>query len=97
MRRPFFVGDVQFNPFGTSPAIWFLGVGLLAFAAFVQYERRMERAGKSPLVPLNVLTNRSFLSGVVTYNIRSIISGGFMFIFPVYLQEFSDTPPSKRR
>jgi hypothetical protein len=46
----------------------------------------MERAGKSPLVPLHVLTNRSFLSGVVTYNIRSIISAGFMFIFPVYLQ-----------
>ncbi|WP_435158968.1 MFS transporter [Haladaptatus sp. DFWS20] len=86
VRRPFFVGDVQFNPLGTSPAIWFLGVGLLAFAAFVQYERRMERAGKSPLVPLNVLTNRSFLSGVITYNIRSIISAGFFFIFPVYLQ-----------
>jgi MFS family permease len=85
-RRPFFVGDVQFNPLGTSPAIWFLGVGLLAFAAFVQYERRMERAGKSPLVPLHVLTNRPFLSGVLTYNIRSIVSAGFMFIFPVYLQ-----------
>ncbi len=85
-RRPFFVGELQFNPFGTSPAIWFLGGGLLAFAAFVQYERRLERAGKSPLVPLNVLTNRSFLSGVITYNIRSIISAGFFFIFPVYLQ-----------
>nr|WP_281244889.1 MFS transporter [Halomicrobium zhouii] len=85
-KRPFFVGDVQLNPLGTSPAIWFLGVGLLAFAAFVQYERRLERAGKSPLVPLHVLTNRSFLSGVVTYNIRSIVSAGFMFVFPVYLQ-----------
>ncbi|EFW91041.1 transmembrane efflux protein [Haladaptatus paucihalophilus DX253] len=86
VRRPFFVGDVQLNPFGTSPTIWFLGVGLLAFAAFVQYERRMERADREPLVPLNVLTNRSFLSGVITYNIRSIISAGFMFIVPVYLQ-----------
>ncbi|WP_394298904.1 MFS transporter [Halostagnicola sp. A56] len=85
-RRPFVVGEVQFNPFGTSPAIWFLGVGLLAFAAFVQYERRIERAGKSPLVPLHVLTNRPFVAGVVTYNIRSIVSAGFMFIFPVYLQ-----------
>ena len=85
-RRPFFVGETQFNPFGTSPAIWLLGGGLLAFAVFVQYERRMERAGKSPLVPLNIMTNRSFLSGVITYNIRSIVSAGFMFIFPVYLQ-----------
>ncbi|MDS0477229.1 MFS transporter [Natrinema sp. 1APR25-10V2] len=85
-RRSFVVGEMQFNPFGTSPSIWFLGVGLLAFAAFVQYERRMERAGKSPLVPLHVLTNRPFLAGVVTYNVRSIVSAGFMFIFPVYLQ-----------
>ncbi|WP_254530664.1 MFS transporter [Natrinema gelatinilyticum] len=85
-RRPFVVVEIQFNPFGTSPAIWFLGLGLLAFAAFVQYERRLQRAEKSPLVPLNVLTNRPFLSGVITYNIRSIISAGFFFIFPVYLQ-----------
>ncbi|WP_327052285.1 MFS transporter [Halomicrococcus gelatinilyticus] len=85
-RRPFVVGDVQFNPFGTSPAIWFLALGLLAFAAFIQYERRLQRAGRSPLVPLNVLRNRPFLSGVVTYNVRSIISAGFFFIFPVYLQ-----------
>ncbi|ELY41262.1 transmembrane efflux protein [Natronorubrum tibetense GA33] len=85
-RRPFVVGEMQFNPFGTSPAIWFLGVGLLAFAALVQYEHRLERAGKSPLVPLHVLTNRPFLAGIITYNIRSIVSAGFMFIFPVYLQ-----------
>ncbi len=85
-RRPFSVGGIQFNPLGTSPAVWFLGVGLLAFAVFVQYERRMERAGKSPLVPLHVLTNRPFLAGVLTYNMRSIVSAGFFFIFPVYLQ-----------
>jgi len=85
-RRPFVVGGMQFNPLGTSPAIWLLGVGLLAFAAFVQYERRLERAGKPPLVPLHVLTNRPFLAGVLTYNVRSIVSAGFFFIFPVYLQ-----------
>ncbi|NKE35231.1 MFS transporter [Natronococcus sp. JC468] len=85
-RRPFFVGDIQFNPVGTSPAIWLLGIGLFTFAAFVRYERRLERAGKSPLIPLHVLTNRPFVAGVVTYNIRSIVSAGFLFIVPVYLQ-----------
>lgn len=85
-RRPFVVGETQVNPFGTSPAIWLLGVGLLAFAAFVQYERRLERAEESPLVPMGVLTNRPFVSGVIVYNLRSIISAGFFFIFPVYLQ-----------
>jgi MFS family permease len=85
-RRPFLVGDAQFNPFGTSPAIWFLGVGLLAFAAFVQYERRMERAEQVPLVPLDVLTNGRLVSGVVTYSLRSVVMAGFMFVVPVYLQ-----------
>ena len=85
-RRPFVVGETQVNPFGTSPVIWLLGIGLLAFAAFVQYERRLERAGKSPLVPLGVLTNRPFVAGVIAYNLRSIISAGFFFVFPVYLQ-----------
>ena len=85
-RRAFVVGGTQFNPFGTSPVIWLLGVGLLAFGAFVQYERWLERAGESPLVPLGVLTNRPFVAGVIVYNLRSIISAGFFFIFPVYLQ-----------
>jgi len=86
VRRPFYVGGVQFNPLGTSPTVWFLGGGLLAFAAFVRHERRMERAGKSPLVPLDVLTNGRLLSGVVTYGLRSVVMAGFMFVVPVYLQ-----------
>ncbi|ODR79240.1 MFS transporter [Haladaptatus sp. W1] len=86
VRRPFFVGDVQVNPFGTSPTIWFLGVGLLAFAAFVQHERRMERAEREPLVSLDVLTNGRLVSGVVTYSLRSVVMAGFMFVVPVYLQ-----------
>jgi MFS family permease len=86
VRRPFFVGDVQFNPFGTSPTIWFLGVGLLAFAAFIQYERRMERAEREPLVSLEVLSNGRLVSGAVTYGLRSVVMAGFMFIVPVYLQ-----------
>ncbi|MDS0283017.1 MFS transporter [Haloarcula onubensis] len=85
-RRPFVVGGLQFNPFGTSPAIWFLGGGFLAFAMFVQYERRLERAGKSPLVSIGVLTNRPFVSGVVTYFVRTTVTAGFMFVVPIYLQ-----------
>jgi len=85
-RRPFVVDGTQFNPFGTSPAIWFLGSGLLALALFVQYEQRLERAGKAPLVSIRVLTNRPFVSGVLTYFLRTTVTAGFMFIVPVYLQ-----------
>jgi len=94
-RRPFSVGEMQFNPFGTSPAIWFLGVGLLVLAAFVQYERRMERAGKSPLVPLHVLTNRPFGRCYhVQYSLDSL--GRLHVYLPRSIsRQYSDTPPSK--
>lgn len=84
--RPFVVGETAFNPFGTSPAIWLIGAGLLAFAAFVQYERRVERRGGSPLVPIAVLKNSQFTSGVATYTSRGLVMAGFIFVIPVYVQ-----------
>jgi len=84
--RPFVAFGVQFNPFGTSPALWTIGLGLLAFAAFVQYEYRLERAGRSPLVPMGMLSNRTFTAGSLTFGARALVMAGFIFIIPVYLQ-----------
>ena len=84
--RPFVAFGVQFNPFGTSPAVWLVGLGLLAFAAFAQYELRVERAGGSPLVPMEILTNRAFTAGALTFSGRSLVLAGFIFVIPVYLQ-----------
>ena len=84
--RPFIAFGVQFNPFGTSPAVWLVGFGLLAFVAFAQYELRLERTGRSPLVPMGVLTNRAFTAGSLTFGARAIVMAGFIFIVPVYLQ-----------
>ena len=84
--RPFVAFGVQFNPFGTSPAVWLVGLGLLAFAAFAQYELRLERAGGSPLVPMGILTNRAFTAGSLTFGARSIAMAGFIFVVPVFLQ-----------
>lgn len=84
--RPFVVFGVQFNPFGTSPAVWVVGLGLLAFAGFAQYELRLERAGGSPLVPIELLTNRAFAAGTLTFAARSLVMAGFIFVVPVFLQ-----------
>lgn len=84
--RPFVVFGVQFTPFGTSPAVWTVGFGLLAFAAFVGYEGRLERAGRSPLVPMDVLSNRTFTAGSLTFGTRALVMAGFIFVVPVYLQ-----------
>jgi MFS family permease len=84
--RSFFVGNMQFNPFGTSPAIWLVGIGLLMFAAFTQYELRVARTGQTPLVPIDILQNRLFTSGILTLTARSIVMAGFIFVVPVFLQ-----------
>jgi MFS family permease len=81
--RQFVAFGVQFNPFGTSPAVWVIGLGLLAFTAFAQYEARLERAGGSPLVPMEMLTNRAFTAGSLTFGARSLVMAGFIFVIPV--------------
>lgn len=85
-RRPFAVGGVTLDLFGTSPTIWLVCGGLLTYAAFVQYERRLERAGRSPLVPTGVLANSKFTAGIVTNAVRSLVLAGFLFVVPVFLQ-----------
>jgi MFS family permease len=84
--RPFVAFGVQFNPFGTSPAVWIIGLGVLAFAAFGQYELRLERAGGEPLIQMAMLSNRGFTAGSLTFGVRSLVMGGFIFVIPVYLQ-----------
>ncbi|WP_431358694.1 MFS transporter [Halovenus amylolytica] len=85
-RRPFVVGGVQIDLFGMSPTVWLVGLGLVTFAAFVQYERRIEQTGRSPLVPVHLLANGSFTAGIVTNAVRSLVMAGFIFVVPVFLQ-----------
>lgn len=85
-RRPLVIGGVQINLFGISPTAWLVGVGLLIFAVFVQYERRIERAGGAPLVPVHLLSNGPFTAGVITNGLRSLVLAGFIFVVPVFLQ-----------
>lgn len=85
-RRPFVVGGVRIDLLGMSPTVWLVGTGLGTFAAFVQYERRIEQTGRSPLVPISLLTNGPFTAGIVTNAVRSLVMAGFIFVVPVFLQ-----------
>ncbi|RLV09071.1 MFS transporter [Streptomyces griseocarneus] len=64
-----------------------LAVFPVAAVAFLVVERREERAGRTPLVPLSLLRIRSVHSGLSLLVPFSLGWGGFMFVIAVALQE----------
>ena len=84
--RPLVIGGTLIQPLGFSPAIWCIGLGIALLVAFVQWEFRQERAGRPTLVPVAVLGNRTFATGIATFASESLFLAGFMFTVPVFLQ-----------
>jgi hypothetical protein len=82
-----------FSEFGLS---WQLGgysvtpiaiaVGLVLLAAFLLWERHVERAGRTPLVSLELFSNRQFMSGALTTGVIAMGQAGLIFSIPVFLQ-----------
>ncbi|KAB1198307.1 MULTISPECIES: MFS transporter [Haloferax] len=84
--RPFEVGGTQVNPVGLSPTVWLLLLGLVFIVAFVHWQIRRERRGKTPLLPIRVVQNAGFVSGAATWVFRSVALAGFLFVVPLFLQ-----------
>ncbi|EMA47905.1 MFS transporter [Halococcus saccharolyticus] len=84
--RPFVVSGVRIEPLGFSPAIWSIALGVALLVLFVQWETRQARAGRSLLIPTDVLRNRTFAAGIATFAAESLFLSGFMFSMPVFLQ-----------
>ena len=55
-------------------------------ASFALYERRRERSGRSPLVPMTLFNNRSFSTGLVVVIVFFSGLVGFYLAFTVFLQ-----------
>ena len=63
-----------------------IGVGLVLLASFLLWERRVESAGGTPLVSLELFANRQFLSGASTTGVLAMGQAGLIFSIPVFLQ-----------
>ncbi len=61
-------------------------LGLVVLAAFVLYERSVERRGHTPLVSMKLFQNRQFTSGSVVTAILGLGSTGLFFAFPIFFQ-----------
>jgi EmrB/QacA subfamily drug resistance transporter len=63
-----------------------IGCSAVVAALFVTWERRMERRGGTPLMPLSLFDNRAYVSGaLVSFAFFSTISA-FFLVFVLYLQ-----------
>jgi MFS family permease len=65
----------------------FLVIGAVFLAAFFFYIRRLERAGKEPLLSTGLFKNRTCNLALVTQNIQWLVLMGTSFVVSVYLQE----------
>jgi MFS family permease len=64
----------------------FLVVGAAFLLAFFLYIRRMEKAGKEPLLSTQLFKNRTSDLGLVTQNVQWLLLMGTSFVVSVYLQ-----------
>jgi EmrB/QacA subfamily drug resistance transporter len=78
--------DNSINLGGISISFWAIVLGLLSLIAFVMYEIRLEKKGKSPLVSMSIFKNRQFTAGVSVYaalfaGFAGLITYGVVFFF----------------
>jgi len=64
----------------------FLALGAAFLAGFVAFIRSRERAGKEPLLSLDLFKNRTSNLGMVTQNLQWLLLMGVSFVVSVFLQ-----------
>lgn len=73
------LGDYSFVPVA-------LAFGIALLIIFILWEAIVELRGKTPLVSLKLLSNRSFMAGIITVAVVAMGQFGILFTIPVFLQ-----------
>jgi len=71
--------------FGLSLTIWFIIAGLLLLWLFFRWQRRLERAGKEPLIAPSLLQHQQLTGGLITFLFLFLIQAGVFFTVPLFL------------
>lgn len=86
-RRPFMLGETQFNPFGLSPAPLLMIFGVIVVAILLSRLNSIEERGGQPLFSMKLFDNRTFLTASLMATVFFVLSGSLPFIVPVFLQQ----------
>jgi MFS family permease len=85
-RRPFFVGDEVFAPFGLSATLVFMLAGIAVLFAYAGWAQWRLKCNLAPLFQVQIFRNRSFSVGAALGFCFQLAVGGLLFVLPVFLQ-----------
>ncbi len=85
-KAAFSFWGTQLAPFGLSVVPFSITVGFVVLAFFFMWERHIEKIGRTPLVSLELFSNRVFTSGIFTLAIVMLGQVGMIFGLPIFLQ-----------
>lgn len=70
---------------GLSPVIFLILGGLAAIWLFMRHVRRLEAAGREPLVAPSLFSNEQMTGGLVMFFFQFVVMMGLFFVIPLYL------------
>ncbi len=85
-ERPLVVGGLEIAPFGLSIAAVLMVAGGIFLLLLVFWERRQERKGNEPLIPMSLLKNRPYMAGAIVTLVLQLGIGAVLFSIPFFLQ-----------
>ena len=87
------LSGAPFSLFGISPALPLVALGLVVLAGLIAYERRVENAGKTPVLPSAFLTTPQVRAGLVACAVTFFFMGAQSILMAPYLQLVSNWSP----
>ncbi len=85
-KKPFEAFGNTYELNGYSISLFAIAVGFVLLTCFALWERHVERAGRTPLVSLELFANRQFTSGASTTAVVSMGQAGLIFSIPIFMQ-----------
>lgn len=80
------IGTFSVDFWGVSVTPVAIILGLVLMGLFILWEQRVMRAGKTPLVSLEIFKNKQFVAGILVTTIMALGQSGIIFALPVFFQ-----------
>ena len=85
-KSPPTIGGHEISPFGLSPVMFIIAIGLGFLMVFAWWEERREKRGQDTLLDRALLKIEPLKAGLSTLATMQLVLLGTFFVLPVYLQ-----------